>query len=162
MCWVTYARSKSFLSFSTPICQCLINNSYVSAQWYTIGRRQTKNWMKGETTLIIVFIFFRIFQKSHQNKKNEHGDTYFFIQSLDSSWKYLCKNMFFVVPVTFSDMFILNINAFFGIYSFDLIRILLNKLCKYMLFHYFLFLLISLVWVVFVLKKTVLRFLLFC
>ena len=45
--------------------------------------------------------------------------------------------MFFVVPVTFSDMFILNINVFFGIYSFDLIRILLNKLCKYMLFHYF-------------------------
>ena len=28
----TYARSKSFLSLSTPICQCLINNSYVSAQ----------------------------------------------------------------------------------------------------------------------------------
>ena len=27
--------------------------------------------------------------------------------------------------------------GFFGIYSFDLIRILLNKLCKYMLFHYF-------------------------
>ena len=26
---------------------------------------------------------------------------------------------------------------FFGIYSFDLNRILLNKLCKYMLFHYF-------------------------
>ena len=26
---------------------------------------------------------------------------------------------------------------FFGMYSFDLIRILLNKLCKYMLFHYF-------------------------
>ena len=51
---------------------------------------------------------------------------------------------------------------FFGIYSFDLIRILLNKLCKYMLFHYFLFLFISLVWVVFVLKKTVLRFLLIC
>ena len=43
--------------------------------------------------------------------------------------------MFFVVPVTFSDMFILNV--FYGIYSFDLIRILLNKLCKYMLFHYF-------------------------
>ena len=42
---------------------------------------------------------------------------------------------------------------FFGIYSFDLIRILLNKLCKYMLFHYFLFLFISLVGVVFVLKK---------
>ena len=42
-------------------------------------------------------------------------------------------------------MFILNINGFFGIYSFDLIRILLNKLCKYMLFHYFLFLFISLV-----------------
>ena len=39
--------------------------------------------------------------------------------------------MFFVVPVTFSNMFILNINVFFGIYSFDLIRILLNKLCKY-------------------------------
>ena len=33
--------------------------------------------------------------------------------------------MFFVVPVTFSDMFILNINVFYGIYSFDLIRILL-------------------------------------
>ena len=48
--------------------------------------------------------------------------------------------MFFVVPVTFSDMFILNINVFFDIYSFDLIKILLNKLCKYMLFHYFLFL----------------------
>ena len=61
--------------------------------------------------------------------------------------------MFFVVPVTFSDMFILNINVFFGIYLFDLIRILLNKLCKYMLFHYFLFLFISLVCVVFVLKK---------
>ena len=162
MCWVTYARSKSFLSFSTPICQCLINNSYVSAQWYTIGRRQTKNWVKGETTLIIVFIFFRIFQKSHQNKKTSTVTHIFFIQSLDSSWKYLCKNMFFVVPVTFSDMFILNINVFFGIYSFDLIRILLNKLCKYMLFHYFLFLFISLVWVVFVLKKTVLRFLLIC
>ena len=53
--------------------------------------------------------------------------------------------MFFVVPVTFSDMFILNINVFYGIYSFDLIRIWLNKLCKYMLFHYFLFLFISLV-----------------
>ena len=70
--------------------------------------------------------------------------------------------MFFVVPVTFSDMFILNIDVFFVIYSFDLIRILLNKWCKYMLFHYFLFLFISLVWVVFVLKKTVLRFLLIC
>ena len=53
--------------------------------------------------------------------------------------------MFFVVPVTFSNMFILNINVFFGIYSFDLIRILLYKLCKNMLFHYFLFLFISLV-----------------
>ena len=54
--------------------------------------------------------------------------------------------MFFVVPVKFSDMFILNINVFFfGINSFDLIRILLNKLCKYMLFYYFLFLFISLV-----------------
>ena len=53
--------------------------------------------------------------------------------------------MFFVVPVTFSDMFILNINVFWGTNSFDLIRILLNKLCKYMLFHYFLFLFISLV-----------------
>ena len=53
--------------------------------------------------------------------------------------------MFFVVPVTFSNMFILNINVFLGIYSFDLIRILLNKLHKYMLFHYFLFLFISLV-----------------
>ena len=50
----------------------------------------------------------------------------------------------------------------FGIYSFDLIRILLNKLRKYMLFHYFLFLFISLVRVVFVLKKTVLRFLFIC
>ena len=54
--------------------------------------------------------------------------------------------MFFVVPVTFSDMFILNIYVvFFGIYSFYLIRIMLNKLCKYMLFHYFLVLFISLV-----------------
>ena len=54
--------------------------------------------------------------------------------------------MFSVVPITFSDMFILNTNVFFfGIYSFDLIRILLNKLCKYMFFHYFLFLFISLV-----------------
>ena len=53
--------------------------------------------------------------------------------------------MFFVVPVTFSDMFILYINVFFGIYSFDLNRILLNELCKYMLFHYFLFSFISLV-----------------
>ena len=53
--------------------------------------------------------------------------------------------MFFVVPVIFSDMFILNINVFFFcINSFYLIRILLNKLCKYMLFHYFLFLFISL------------------
>ena len=53
--------------------------------------------------------------------------------------------MFFVVPVTFSDMFILSINVFFGIYSFDLIRIMLNKSCKYMLCHNFLFLFISLV-----------------
>ena len=52
--------------------------------------------------------------------------------------------MFFVVPATFSDMFILNINVFFGIYSFDLIRILLNKLCKYMLFSlFFVFIYIS-------------------
>ena len=51
--------------------------------------------------------------------------------------------MFFVVPVTFSDMFILNINVFFGIYSFDLISILLNKLCKYMLFHFFVCIYIS-------------------
>ena len=69
--------------------------------------------------------------------------------------------MFFVVPVTFSDMFILNINVFFGIYSFDLIRIFLNKLCKYMLFHYFLFLFISLVRVVFVLKKNCIAFLVY-
>ena len=48
---------------------------------------------------------------------------------------------------------------FFGIYSFGLIRILLNKLCKYMLFHYFLFLFISLVCVVFVLKKNCIAFL---
>ena len=161
MCWVTYARSKSFLSFSTPICQCLINNSYVSAQWYTIGRRQTKNWLKGETILIIVFIFSGFFRKVTKTKKRARWHI-FFIQSLDSSWKYLCKNMFFVVPVSFSDMFILNVNVFFGIYLFDLIRILLNILCKYMLFHYFLFSFISLVWVVFVLKKTVLRFLLIC
>ena len=41
-------------------------------------------------------------------------------------------------------MFILNINVFFGIYLFDLIRILLNKLCKYMLFcHFFVFIYIS-------------------
>ena len=53
--------------------------------------------------------------------------------------------MLFVVPVTFSDMFILDINGFFGICLFDFIRILLNKLCKFMLFHYFLFLFISLV-----------------
>ena len=65
--------------------------------------------------------------------------------------------MFFVVPVTFSDMFILNINVFWGIYSFDLIRILLNKLCKYMLFHYF-----SGVSSICSEKKTVLRFLLIC
>ena len=70
--------------------------------------------------------------------------------------------MFFVVPVTFSNMFILNINVFFGIYSFDLIRILLNKLCKYMLFHYFLFLFISGVRSICSEKKTVLRFLFLC
>ena len=70
--------------------------------------------------------------------------------------------MFFVVPVTFSDMFILNIKVFFCIYSFDLIWILLNKLCKYMLFHYFLFLLISGVSSICSEKKTVLRFLLIC
>ena len=52
--------------------------------------------------------------------------------------------MFFVVPVTFSDMFILNINGVFCIYSFDLIRILLNKLCKYMFFSlFFVFIYIS-------------------
>ena len=78
-------------------------------------------------------VFF--FSEKSPKQKNEHGDTYFFIQSLYSSRKYLCKNMFFVVPVTFSDIFILYISVFFGIYSFDLIRILLNKLCKYMLFH---------------------------
>ena len=162
MCWVTYARSKSFLSFSTPICQCLINNSYVSAQWYTIGRRQTKKLgERGDNTYYSLYFFSGFFRKVTKTKKRARWHI-FFIQSLDSSWKYLCKNMFFVVPVTFSDMFILNINVFFGIYSFDLIRILLNKLCKYMLFHYFLFLFISLVWVVFVLKKTVLRFLLIC
>ena len=71
--------------------------------------------------------------------------------------------MFFVVPVTFSDMFILNINVFFGIYSFVLIRILLNKLCKYMLFHYFLFFFIYISGVSSICsEKTVLRFLLVC
>ena len=53
--------------------------------------------------------------------------------------------MFFVVPVTFSDMFILYINVFFCIYSFDFIRIVLNKFLEYMLFHNFLFLFMSLV-----------------
>ena len=52
---------------------------------------------------------------------------------------------------------------FFGIYSFDLIRILLNKLCKYMLFHYFfVFIYISGVSSISSEKKTVLRFLLIC
>ena len=51
--------------------------------------------------------------------------------------------MFFVVPVTFSNMFILNINVFFGIYSFDLIRILFNKLCKYVISLFFVFIYIS-------------------
>ena len=60
-------------------------------------------------------------------------------------------------------MFILNINVYFGIYSFDLIRILLNKLRKYMLFHYFLFFIyISGVSSICSEKKTVLRFLLIC
>ena len=53
--------------------------------------------------------------------------------------------MFFVVPVTFSDMFILNINVFLAFIRLTSFRILLDKLCKYMLFHYFLFLFISLV-----------------
>ena len=70
--------------------------------------------------------------------------------------------MFFVVPVTFSDMFILNINVFFGFYSYDLIRILLNKLCKYMLFHYFFFIYIFGVSSICSEKKTVLHFLLIC
>ena len=56
--------------------------------------------------------FFQEFSEKSPKQKNEHCDTYFFIQSLDSSRKYLCKNMFFVVPVTFSDMFILYINVF--------------------------------------------------
>ena len=52
--------------------------------------------------------------------------------------------MFSVVSVTFSDMFILNTNVFFGIYSFELIRSLLNKLCKYMFFSlFFVFIYIS-------------------
>ena len=52
--------------------------------------------------------------------------------------------MFFVVSVTFSDMFILNINVFFDIYSFDLIRILLNKLCKiHVISLFFVFIYIS-------------------
>ena len=51
--------------------------------------------------------------------------------------------MFFVVPVTFSDMFILNINVFFGIYSFDSIRILLNKLCIHVISLFFVFIYIS-------------------
>ena len=44
--------------------------------------------------------------------------------------------MFFVVPVTFSNMFILHINVFFGIYSFDLIRILLKAKKKNMCVYY--------------------------
>ena len=70
-----------------------------------IGRRLTKKWLKGETTLIIVF-FFRIFQKSHQNKKASTV-THIFVK------KYLCKNMFFVVPVTFSYSWPHILNAWF-------------------------------------------------
>ena len=70
--------------------------------------------------------------------------------------------MFFVVPVTFYNMFILNIKVFCGIYSFDLIRILLNKLCKYMLFHHFLFFIYISGVSSICSEKTVLRFLLIC
>ena len=77
MCWITYARSKSFLSFSTPICQCLINNSYVSAQWYTIGRKQTKQLVeRGDNTYYSLY-FFQDFSEKSPKQKNEHGDTYF-------------------------------------------------------------------------------------
>ena len=39
-------------------------------------------------------LFFQDFSEKSPKQTNEHGDTYFFIQSLDSSRKYLCKNMF--------------------------------------------------------------------
>ena len=79
-----------------------------------IGRRQTKKLVeRGDNTYYSLY-FFQDFSEKSPKQKNEHGDTYFFIQSLDSSRKYLCKNMFFVGPVTFSYMFILNINVFFA------------------------------------------------
>ena len=43
------------------------------------GVDKQKNWWKGETTLIKVFIFFQDFSEKSPKQKNEHGDTYFLL-----------------------------------------------------------------------------------
>ena len=100
-----------------------------------IGRRQTKKLVERGDNTNYSLLFFQDFSEKSPKQKNEHGDTYFLFNHYILQENIFVKICFFVVPVTFSDMFILYINVFFGIYSFDLIRILLNKLCKYMLFH---------------------------
>ena len=73
-----------------------------------IGRRQTKKLVeRGDNTYYSLY-FFQDFSEKSPKQKNEHGDTYFLINHEN-----IFVNMFFVVPVTFSDMFILNINVFF-------------------------------------------------
>ena len=76
-----------------------------------IGRRQTiKLVARGDKTYYIKSFFQDFSEKSPKQKTSTV--THIFYSIIRSPRKYLCKNMFFVVPVTFSDMFILYIDVF--------------------------------------------------
>ena len=72
-------------------------------------------------------VFISEVKKNSTKKKNEHGDICFLI-----NYKFLCKISFklisFFVPVnTLCDIFILDLNNFFGLYVFKQNRFLREK-----------------------------------
>ena len=66
---------------------------------------------RGDNTYYSLYLFQDFSEKSPK-QKNEHGDTYFFYSIIRFFMKIFLLKYVFVVSVTFSDMFILNINVF--------------------------------------------------
>ena len=77
-----------------------------------IGRRQTIKLVERGDNTYYIKSFFQDFSEKSPKQKKTSTVTHIFYSIIRSPGKYLCKNMFFVVPVTFSDMFILYINVF--------------------------------------------------
>ena len=80
-------------------------------------------------------LFFQDFSEKSPKPKNEHGDTYFLFNHSILQENIFVKICFLLFQLHSLVCLFCILVGFFSIYSFDLIRILLNKLCKYMLFH---------------------------